>query len=361
MVWRRLTIAAWIALGCEQGREAPAPPHAPPRPPVAFRRQGDSPTGLPPGEGTLPDGRSPLPEALARCVARASERVPPELGGALGVLGAQSLLEDACRLDVAPRMGSSALCDAVRSSALREACLGRVAMATGVPERCPPAPGMRGRDPVCVAVAARAPGLCTAAPGSERGRCVALVRADGRGCARLEGMFREACARDAAALAPWLRAARGEVLPDARVTVTERTPGEDAEVGRRWELRAHRRGQWMDEGAVLWVADPSEASAQADVAAGVEAVVRLRIPTAGARVGVGGSAEARVTLPGMPAVDTAEGTARATATFTAVPHGRGDRVAVRVDVEGATAGGGRAVTITVEGFVRDVAPAAALR
>ena len=117
----------------------------------------------------------------------------------------------------------------------------------------------------------------------------------------------------------------------------------------------------MDEGAVLWVADPSEASAQADVAAGVEAVVRLRIPTAGARVGVGGSAEARVTLPGMPAVDTAEGTARATATFTAVPHGRGDRVAVRVDVEGATAGGGRAVTITVEGFVRDVAPAAALR
>jgi len=190
---------------------------------------------------------------------------------------------------------------------------------------------------------------------------VALVRADGRACARLEGTFRDACARDAAALGPWLRAARGEPLPDARVTVIEQALGGDAETGRRWELRAHRRGQWVDDGATLWVADPSEASAQADVAAGVDPVVRLRVPTAGVRAGVGVRAEARVTLPGMPPVDTEEGTARATATFTEVPRGRGDRVAVRVEVEGATAGVGRAVTVTVEGFVRDVAPAAALR
>jgi hypothetical protein len=360
MVWRRLTMAAWIALGCEQGREAPRPPSAPP-PPVAFRRPGGSSDGLPPGEGTAPDAATPaLPEPVARCVSRAAERLPTELNGALGVLGAQTLVEDACRLDVAPRMGSSALCDAVRSSALREACLGRVAMATGVPERCPPSPGMRGRDPVCVAVAARAPGLCTAAPGSERGRCMALVRADGRACARLEGTFREACARDAVALAPWLRAARGEGLPDARVTVIEQGVGDDAAALRRWELRAHRRGQWLDDGGALWVVDPSEASAQADVAAGVDPVVRLRVPTAGARAGVGVRAEARVTLPGMLAVDTAEG-ARATATFATVPRGRGDRVVVSVVVEGAAAGVGRAVTITVEGFVRDVAPEAALR
>ncbi|MFO0608249.1 MAG: hypothetical protein U0324_34100 [Polyangiales bacterium] len=361
MTWRPANLALLLALGCEQGREPPRPPREPPRPPVAFRTPAPAVTGV--GEGARPDAAA-TPDVVARCVARAAERLPPELGGALGVLGAQGLVEDACRLDVAPRLGSSALCETVHASALREACLTRVAIAVGAPERCPPSPGMRGRDPVCVAVAARAPSLCTAAPGSERGRCLALARADGRACNSLDGLFREACVRDVAALAPWLRPAAGAPLADARVSVAERAPGEmfsDAGPLRAWELRAHRRGQWLDDAGALWVADPSEASAAADVAAGVEPVVRIRVPTVGARVGVGVAAEARVTLPGVPAMDTAEGTARASAVFAAVPRARGDRVAVTVTVTGAASGVGRAVTVTVEGFVRDVAPAAALR
>jgi hypothetical protein len=363
MRWRVPTFAVVLALGCERGREPPRPGREPARPPVAFRAPAAPSAGG--GETSRPDAGDPRPDALARCVARATGRLPPELASALGVLGAQHLVEDGCRLDVAPRLGASALCEPVRASALREACLARVAMAVGAPERCPPSPGLRGRDPACVAVAARSPALCTAAPGSDRGRCLALARADGRACETLEGSFRDDCARDVAALAPWLRPLAGAPVSEARVTVTLRgpslAPGDDAGVERAWELRAHRRGQWLDDAGTLWVIDPSPASATADVAAGVDPVIVLQVPAAEARTGVTARAEARVILPGALAMDTAEGSARASAVFAAAPRGRGDRVAVTVTVEGASAGVGRAVTVTVEGFVRDVVAAAALR
>lgn len=304
---------------------------------------------------------SALSDALARCLARTSERMPPELGAALGVLGAQGLVEDACRLDLAPRLGSSALCDAVRSSALRETCLSRVAMALAVPEQCPPTPGLRGRDPVCVAVAARAPALCTAAPGSDRGRCLALARADGRACEALEGSFRETCTQDVTALSPWLRPLQGTTFPDARVVVTEYVPSSDGGGHRSWELRAHRRGQWLDEAGVLHVLDPSETSAASDIAAGVVPVVVLKVPTVSARAGITVSAEARIVLPDARIIDTAEGTARASAVFSVVPHARGDRVVATVTVEGATVGVGHDVTVTVEGFIRDQVPPFLLR
>lgn len=351
-----------LACGCDERPTAPRPTAPPAAPPVAFRHlaERDVAAPLPTVEGVVEDAGA-IPEVVARCVARSTHALSPELSAALGVLESDALLEDGCRLDLAPRLAQPTLCEGVRATALRDACTARAAIVMGVPERCPASPGMRGRDPECVALSARDPRLCAAAPGGERARCVALAHADGRACARVDVAFARSCARELAALGPWLVPRRGEALGDGAVWLEERGVDDAGEALHRWELRAQRRGAWLDEGAVLWLADPSPASARATEAAGVEAVAWVRVPTAGVEAGQEVTAEARVVVPGAAPIATSEGTARAVATFDVVPRARGDRVALRVRVDGATAGLGRALVLTVESFVRDVAMRSSLQ
>ena len=303
-----------------------------------------------------------VPEAIARCVRRNRAALPPELAAALGALDTPALLEDGCRLDAAPRLRDPALCDAVASSALREACAARVAIAMAAPERCPSTPGLVGREPVCVAVAARSPALCAAVPGTDRGRCLALVHADARQCARLEGTFRSACDRDFAALAPWPQPRRGEALVEASVALALTDPTRDGGAeGPVWLLHAHRRGAWLDEAGNLWMLDPALGWPRATAFAGDEPVVAVKIPTAGVAAGADVAAEARVLLPDALALDTRDLSARATAVFARVPRARGDLYAVTVRVAGARAGLARSLTVQGDGFVRDVVASTALR
>ncbi|MFO0651977.1 MAG: hypothetical protein U0326_37500 [Polyangiales bacterium] len=355
--------AALIALLAACERSAPSPPEAPPRPPIALRPPSTAPRPDDPGpvteQPTSPE--TPLPDEIARCVARARERLPPEVASAIEVMGIPSLLEDGCRLDVAPRTRNPALCEAISSSALRESCGVRAAISASSPERCPSIPGLLGRDPVCVAVAAHNPSLCAAAPGSERVRCLALAHADARRCARVEQPFRDACTRDVTALAQWLSPRRGDAANDCDVTLDLVDPGADASTVRAWRLLAHRRGAWLDDGGSLWLLDPASGWPRPTAPSGDEPLVALRVQALGMTPGVEVSAEARIILPDALALDTKDHTARATVSFATIPSARGDRYALTAHIEGARAGLGRTLTLRAEGFVRDVAPSTALR
>lgn len=356
----RLALIVVLA-ACERSGPPP-PPREPPRPPVAFRERSPSAPAPTEAPQEAPRDDAGVPEVIARCVSRTRAALPPELAGALGALDAPALLEDGCRLDAAPRLRAPSLCDAIASSTLREACAARVAIATAAPERCPATPGLVGREPVCVAVAARSPALCAAAPGTDRGRCLALVHADARQCARLEGTFRTACMRDFAALAPWLEARRGDALVEASVSLALTDPTRDGgPEGPVWILHAHRRGAWLDEEGNLWMVDPALGWPRATSFAGDEPVVAVKVPTLGVAVGAEVAAEARVLLPDALALDTRDLSARATAVFARVPRARGDLYAVTVHISGARAGLARSLTVQGDGFVRDVVPATALR
>ncbi len=363
MLRRLFAIApvALAALACTPDRAPPLPPREPARPPVAFRTAAPSAPSETPTEHPSPDAARALPERIARCVARLDTATPRELAGALDALQLPSLLEDACRLDAAPSMADPSVCTAIASSAVREACLTRVALATATPERCPATPGLLGREPVCVALAARSPALCAAAPGTDRARCLALVHVDAAACARLDPAFRSACLRDLRELAPWLQRRRGDALDDARVTLDRVDPAADAGPLQTWSLRAHRRGAWLDESGRLWLVDPALGWPRATAAAGDEPVVAVRIATRGVSVGREVEAEARVILPDALALDTDDHSARATATFATVPTGRGARYAVTVTVTGVRAGLASTLVLHGEGFVRDVVSATSLR
>lgn len=361
---RPLPHLALVALLTACERSAPSPPEAPPtRPPLALRGPRRTPRPedpAPPSEHTAAP-ETPLPEVIARCIARGRERLSPELAGAIDVLGIPSLLEDGCRLDVATRLRDPSLCDGVSSSAVREACGMRAAITASAPDRCPSTPGLLGRDPVCVAVASHTPGLCAAAPGSDRGRCLALTRVDARLCARIEPPFREGCVREVTTLSEWIRPQRGEADADCEVSLDLLDPGADASVVRSWRLLAHRRGAWLDVDGSLWLVDPAGGWPRATASAGEEPLVAVKVRATGAAVGVGISAEARVILPDALSLDTRDESARATATFATVPSGRGGAYAVTVRIEGARAGLGRTLSLHAQGFVRDVVSASALR
>lgn len=351
----------FVLAACE--RSAPSPPALPPRTPLALRQPPAEPRADDPAPATEQPSApvSPLPEDIARCVARSRERLPPELAGAIEVMGIPTLLEDGCRLDAAPRLRNPSLCEAISSSAVRESCGVRAAIAASTPERCPSTPGLLGREPVCVAVASRSPSLCAAAPGSERARCLALAHADARLCARVQEPFRDACARDVTALAPWLSPRRGDAAPDCDVTLDLVDPGADASSIRSWRLLAHRRGAWLDDGGALWILDPASGWPRPTAPGGDEPVVALRVQALGVRAGVEVSAEARIILPDALALDTKDSTARATVTFATIPAARGDRYALTAHIEGARAGLGRTLALRAEGFVRDVVPSTTLR
>src|SRR6185312_15827417 len=102
---------------------------------------------------------------LDRCVA---ERAPvdPLVGDALESIGYATFLRDACRVVEAAKTAEPARCDAIDASSLRDKCRATEAGVAAVPDACPwenaARPG-RGRDPVCVAIAARDLTLCAAA------------------------------------------------------------------------------------------------------------------------------------------------------------------------------------------------------
>jgi hypothetical protein len=141
-------------------------------------------------------------------------RMDPMLGDALEAIGYDTFFADACRVIDAAKAGDPKRCLGIATSALRMHCRATVAELRANPKLCPwtqPDRPAAGRDPACVAIAARSAPLCVVEHDPvERAVCVGLLEHAGRGAANCQKLFsraeRDQCARTVArwrsALAP---------------------------------------------------------------------------------------------------------------------------------------------------------------
>jgi hypothetical protein len=135
------------------------------------------------------------------CVAERA-KLDPLVGDALGAIGYETFLRDACRLLEAARDKKRETCDRIDSSALRSRCQTWVAIVAQTPDACPmqfEALVTRGRNPSCVAVAAKDPRLCAGEARSvQRATCEAMVHRDPARCEALLPNQRPLCQREVA-------------------------------------------------------------------------------------------------------------------------------------------------------------------
>jgi hypothetical protein len=124
-------------------------------------------------------------------------RLDPLVGDSLRAIGYDTFLRDSCRTLEALHSQSNAPCAQIEASPLRHHCESTVAMALGKPDDCPfRIEGVKseGRNPFCVAVAARDSRLCGAAE-PESARCEAVLAHEPRLCPRSHAES-DTCRRD---------------------------------------------------------------------------------------------------------------------------------------------------------------------
>lgn len=154
-------------------------------------------------------------------------KLDPLVGDALGAIGYETFLRDACRLLEAAKDRKRETCDRIDSSALRSRCQSWVAMIAQTPEQCPMQfEGLvtRGRQASCLAIAAKDPRLCVGeARTVQRATCEALVAQDPSKCAQLLPAHRALCEREVArwrtVLAPPLEGLPKLPTPRAKLVV----------------------------------------------------------------------------------------------------------------------------------------------
>jgi hypothetical protein len=129
-------------------------------------------------------------------------KLDPLVGDALGAIGYETFLRDACRLLEAAKDKKRETCDRIDSSALRTRCQSWVAMIAQTPDQCPMQfEGLvtRGRNASCVAIAAKDPRLCAGESRTvQRATCDALVTRDAAKCDSLLPTHRPLCQREVA-------------------------------------------------------------------------------------------------------------------------------------------------------------------
>lgn len=135
------------------------------------------------------------------CVAERA-KLDPLVGDALGAIGYDTFLHDACRLLEAAKTKKREACDKIDASPLRARCQSLVAIAARTPESCPllfDGIVARGRQPTCLAVAGRDPRLCAAESRAViRTTCEALTARDDARCDALSAVERPSCKREVA-------------------------------------------------------------------------------------------------------------------------------------------------------------------
>lgn len=333
--------------------ESPPRPTAPPSPARPSRALTLAPPSTPAPEGPPAADAGALPPALARCIARNRASLAPELSAALSTLDAASLLEDACRLELAPRGRSVALCEGVRLSPLRDTCKARAAMVSGAPGACPTLATEGARDPVCVAIAARDRRLCAAARVSERPRCMALAQHAPGLCESLDPLLSARCADD-------LRALEGLIDPLREGTpytgTASLTVGLD-DAAAPTPLRFVERGVFVEDGRTLSLVEaalgwPSAALHALELRVALRARVALR---SGLEVPV----EARIELPGVGLFDTRDGTLSGTLRWEHTTCALGGHLAGVATLRGTSGGATRVFTLRFDSFVRDLLQPAA--
>lgn len=186
-------LAAGVALvaapGCDDKK--PLARDVPPSPPsaVAERLGLDAASLVDPADPPAPAGDLKAEiDAFAGVDACVKQRaaLDPLLGDALGAIGYDTFVRDACRLLDAAHDKNADRCERIDSGALRARCRSWVAMIAATADTCPLAlPGVpaRGREPTCLAVAGRDPRMCQGVVrAADRAACVALVHRDPERC-----------------------------------------------------------------------------------------------------------------------------------------------------------------------------------
>ncbi|MCA9577413.1 MAG: hypothetical protein H6726_09955 [Sandaracinaceae bacterium] len=166
------------------------------------------------GAGTLAAAAHEVPQQTpeqASCVAALEDSTPTALRDLLSDLGYREALADACASQRAVREGDPAACDALTATALRAGCRRRLAVRHGRPDDCPPWLD-RGRDPTCLAWAARAPARCAAVPGTDALVCRAPFERNPELCREL-GVEQLACEAAVARVGPLLEPRDPRALP----------------------------------------------------------------------------------------------------------------------------------------------------
>jgi hypothetical protein len=314
-------------------------------------------------------------EALAPdgCVEALRSEMPVDVAEALGDIGYDTIYQDVCAGLEAVRTGSAASCDELTATPLQRGCRTRVALRSGEPAHCPPGVAHGGRDPVCVAWAARDPGLCRASR-TEREHCEAVLAGDEARCPAHER------ARCEAAVQRYAQTIAGErhesdaaaVEPTFELHATATAAGASAAQGREGREPVVVRRRDVVHGVVLapaigQCAHTLSLGAPGDEAPGVHAFLdrdpsaslALTLPVGAAPpfdvpMGLDG-ARLRVSLPGVGVGDSTIG-ARGRVTVEALDRTRGGAVTLSIDADLPLTPGRLLVRGTIRTFVRDLDP-----
>jgi len=308
-------------------------------------------------------------DSVAGCEARLRAGTPVELAEAMADLGYDSLVTDVCASLEAIRQGSPEGCEGLSVSTARRGCLRRLALVSGEPSLCPDDATIPGREPVCIAWAARDPALCRGAARADGARCRAVLDGSEEACERAitpEARVRcEAEVRRYASAVGEERTESGLSDLTPRMVLTASPEGVGAE---QTEIRIERdvleRGVHLAAAGCAYrveLRDPlgelpspvafTERPATATLA--FEATPELELPGE-LRLGVGG-ASVEVLLPGLGRTDGTVG-GEGSITLTRWEPRRGAALEGRVSVDLTLTPGRVEVSGDFVTFVRDLDP-----
>lgn len=372
---KRFAFIVLLACACDESRKPPPAPSASP-PSSAPAPDLGSDAGLldladpPPPAGDLKEELERFVN-VEECVSERA-KIDPLLGDALRGIGYDTFVRDACRMLEAAKDRKRETCEKIDSSALRSRCQSWVGIIAQQADQCPlvyEALPARGRQPSCVAIAARDPRLCVGeARAAPRATCEAMAARDEQKCDGLLPNDRASCRReharwknllsaplDGLGKLPVVRAkmtikgdgptpdpatpevdlaadfARGVVV----VTLRDRARVEIGSLGESEAVRVAPSPNKRPRAGVAVLLDPPALGSK-DAAKPVLQKLEIEVP-----------GEATLVYPGGAKCDCKVTTAR-------IDKTRGGEVAIVVDATISLGTRGYEVTIDLATFVRDV-------
>lgn len=331
-----------------------------------------------PGEPDESGPSAPRPDDEA-CVQQLAAELPQALGDLLDDLGYRDALADACAAQRAVSDGDEATCDGLTATALRAGCRRRLAVRHGRPDACPRVLD-RGRDPVCLAWATRAPARCAAAVGTQALVCRAPFEANAALCREL-GVEQAPCEAAVVRVGPLLEPREPRALPHvsgelvARFVAEETRPagGPPASLPQPVALELGHGVYVSREGctATLQLAPAHRTLAHREhvqLAPFLVPLGELREVVEERTVPAGELVVGLLPVVGAPAVASREGEAGRSAREAAAPPlaghvqvlrlqpRRGGEAALTVDVQVPAVGGAYHLTGELRTYVRDLDP-----
>lgn len=371
MVTRLIGIAVFLSsvAGCEEDPPAPTRPALTTEAREELAEEADlepAPTSAWPSDTTGLLESLEAVESVDSCRARLREQMPVEVAEVMADLSYAQVIDDVCAGLVAVRDRSPEGCDALSVTAQKRGCRKRLALVAGEPSLCPDATVMPGRDPVCVAWAARDPGLCRAAPISEEARCRAVLSGDARGCRSHQGGDRARCEAEVARYASALGEERNESAAAEVEPLFRATAEVEREGAAREPIAIEER--FLDRGVHLEARGCGHRLSLSDPAAGLPSPVsftdrppRMELeldvpaePELPYSVPLGATTGAlRVVLPGIGEATSLVG-AEGSVTITEFDAERGGLIAGRIEGELSMTPGRVRVRGEFRTFVRDL-------